>query len=239
MAISDKDLDGILQQAASLKYKGLDPNKSIALIRESVVGYNQQESQAKAVEQVEPQTAEISLDSAYQTLCTLIESNRDLVKFGVYSWGNVTGHGFANEAHGYRYDAQKREMVWHDSIIGYPTTDPDNELPLWQKALVKFLVESDKGNEGVMAVQQAIQGEKYSQVLADTRGGLYYRVGIKFKTDDKPYNKGEYETIGFVLGLLEKPQQFMELMDRLADRYIPFYNLGIKALEANYQQKPR
>lgn len=233
MPISDQDLEGILRQAAALKYKGLDSNTAIALIRESVAGYNQQKPTATGINQAKPEAAEISLDSACETLCRLIESDRDLVKFGAYSWGNVTGHGDSKGAHGYGYDAQKREMV-HGTLIGIPSTDPNNELRRWEKRLVHF---GDQ-NKLMRGVDQAVQGEEYSKVLADTRGGLYYRVGIVITNDAGVYSNPEVKAINFVLRLFTKnPNQFAELMDKLADRYIPLYNQGIKALEADFRQK--
>jgi len=235
MAISDQDLEGILQQAANLKYKGLDPNASIALIRESVAGYNQQKPPAKAVDQVEPQ-AEINIDSAYQTLCRLIESDRNLVQFGVFSVGNVTGRGDTKGRASYGYDPQKREVV-----AGYRVL-PDivdmqsvNDPPTWEKRLFRFSLDTQL----VIGVRQWIQGEQFSQVVSDDRGGNSYSVGIRitFKGIDYDANS-EGRLMLFVNDLFQKhPTQFMELMDKLADRYVPFYNAGIKTLEARYRQQ--
>lgn len=235
MPISDQDLEGILEQAATLRYKGLDPNASIALIRESVAAYNQRKPTSTGVGQT-PEVAEISLDSAYQTLCRLIESDRGVVRFGVFSNGNITGDGFANEAKGYRYDVRERRMVYvgWNSIVGIPSTDPNNELPRWKKRSVHLRGQ----NERIIGVDQAIQGEEHSRVLNDARGGIYYRVGIVFTENVEAYDKAGLDAMSFVLNSLkEKPQQLIGLMDKLADRYVPFYNQGIKALEASSRQR--
>src|SRR3989344_9186656 len=44
--------------------------------------------------------AAISFDIAFSIICDLIEGNRNLIKFGVFSRGNVTGKGNADEGRG-------------------------------------------------------------------------------------------------------------------------------------------
>ena len=178
----------------------------------------------------------------FSIICNLIESDRNLVQFGVFSRGNVTG----NDRSGgggrgpFRYDPQKKEMIHEEGYSGVIPANvdqgaPDNP-PFWEKRLFKFQLET----QIIIGVKQEILGREYSQVVSDTRGGNFYCVGIRitYKGIDNYISGSEGNAIIFVNDLFKShPRQFMELIDRLADRYIPFYNAGIKELEAEWRRE--
>jgi len=183
--------------------------------------------------------AAISMDTAFSILCSLIESNRNLVKFGVYSRGNVTGKGMASGGRcPYRYDPKKIEVIYAESYENIIPLNLEsrglNDPPVWEKQSFGF----QDDNEFILVVRREILGNRFSQVVSDERSGSFYCVGISIARKGENYSGSEASAIIFVKDLFsDNAQQFMELMDRLADRYIHFYNNGIKQLEAEWRRK--
>lgn len=193
-----------------------------------------------------------NLERISERLEELIRRKDSGVFFGVFGTGNILGkENHYVESTGrshYQFFPEKEAMGSGGDVMPYDIDSPltintSNEewytsgetLPFFQKKVLKKITK-----ENVLCiVKQNVRGgnphtnENYdtkecwalAKYLSDDRGGNSYNIGIKAKLKH-PYKEGEIDFLDKVF--YSEDKDFIELMDKIANVFIPEYNQAIK-----------
>ena len=183
------------------------------------------------------------------------------VMFGVAGTGNILGAKsvyIENTGKNYYYfSSEKGEMEVGNLVMPHDvdcslTKDTSNDtwyapagdlLPYFYKKVLMKKTE----DKILRIVKQNVRGEnpwndkslpkkcwEFAKYLSDNRSGSSYNIGIKTK---RRYNYRKID-IWFLDTLMDtKDEDFIEVMDKIANAFIPDYHQAIKGWEEYYKRK--